>query len=215
MHYFFALQRSNLYHTQHRDVMSAQIPMRNLDRLPSFFQSGVIMKLIYTAMATALLAASPAAMATDEGGFYAGAGIGLFGVDEGNFDESDTGFKLFGGWMFNQYVGGEVEYIDGGTVGDNNFGIDSTGINASLKGNFPISEQFDVFGKVGYYFWDADIDLTGNSGQEANESGSDLSWGLGAGYNFTDNISIVAEWQWFQIEEADADFMSASFVWKF
>ena len=69
------------------------------------------MKLIYTAMATALLAASPAAMATDEGGFYAGAGIGLFGVDEGNFDESDTGFKLFGGWMFNQYVGGEVEYI--------------------------------------------------------------------------------------------------------
>ncbi len=173
------------------------------------------MKLIYTAMATALLAASPAAMATDEGGFYAGAGIGLFGVDEGNFDESDTGFKLFGGWMFNQYVGGEVEYIDGGTVGDSNFGIDSTGINASLKGNFPISEQFDVFGKVGYYFWDADIDLTGDSGQEANESGSDLSWGLGAGYNFTDNISIVAEWQWFQIEEADADFMSASFVWKF
>ena len=35
---FFALQRSNLYHAQHRDGMAAQIPMRNLDRLPSFFQ---------------------------------------------------------------------------------------------------------------------------------------------------------------------------------
>ena len=136
-------------------------------------------------------------------------------MDEGSCDESDTGFKLFGGWMFNQYVGGEVEYIDGGTVGDNSFGIDSTGINASLKGNWHVNQNFDLFGKVGYYFWDADIDLSGNSGQEANESGSDLSWGLGAGYNITDNISVVAEWQWFQIEEADADFMSANFVGKF
>ena len=171
-------------------------------------------RVLLAAMAGALFAATPA-FAADDGGFYVGASIGQFGVDESGFSESDTSFKLFGGWMYNQFVGGAVEYIDGGTVGDNNFGIDSTGINASLKGNFPISEQFDVFGKVGYYFWDADIDLTGDSGQEGNESGSDLSWGLGAGYNFTDNISIVAEWQWFQIEEADADFMSASFVWKF
>ena len=173
------------------------------------------MKRIYAAIATALLAASPAAMATDEGGFYAGAGIGLFGVEERNFDESDTSFKLLGGWMFNQYVGGEVEYIDGGTVGDKDIGVDSTGLNVSLKGNLPVNEAFDVFGKVGYFFWDADIDLSGDSGQEENSSGSDLSWGLGAGWNITDNISVVAEWQWFQIEEADADLMSASFVWKF
>ena len=39
--------------------------------------------------------------------------------------------------MFNQYVGGVCEYIDGGTVGDNNFGVDSTDINASLRGNWP------------------------------------------------------------------------------
>ena len=72
--------------------------------------------------------------------------------------------------MFNQFVGGELEYIDGGTVRDGAFGIDSTGLNASLKGNWPITEQFDVFGKVGYYFWDADIDFSGNSGQEATRA---------------------------------------------
>lgn len=86
---------------------------------------------------------------------------------------------------------------------------------AALKGNWPVNQNFDLFGKVGYYFWDADIDLSGDSGQVRNSSGSDLSWGLGAGYNFTDNISIVAEWRWFQSEEADADMMSASVVWKF
>ena len=63
--------------------------------------------------------------------------------------------------MFNQYIGGEVEYIDGGTVRDGDFGVDSTGINLSLKGNWPVTEQFDVFGKVGYYFWDADLDFAG------------------------------------------------------
>ena len=94
-------------------------------------------------------------------------------------------------------------------------GIDSTGVNASLKGNWPITEQFDVFGKVGYYFWDADIDLEGNSGQEENSSGSDLSWGIGAGYNFTDNFSITTEYQWFQIEEADAEMWTGNLVWKF
>jgi OOP family OmpA-OmpF porin len=175
---------------------------------------GVIMKLVYAAVAATLLVASPV-MAADDGGFYVGAGIGIFGVEEGSFDESDTGFKLFGGWMFNQYVGGELEYIDGGTVGDSDLGVDSTGINLALKGNWPVTEQFDVFGKVGYFFWDADIDLTGDSGQEQNESGSDLSWGIGAGYDFTPNFGVIAEWQWFQIEEADADMMSASVVWKF
>jgi OOP family OmpA-OmpF porin len=172
------------------------------------------MKLIYAAVAATLLASAPA-MAAEDGGFYVGAGIGQFSVNEGGFDESDTGYKLFGGWMFNQYVGGELEYIDGGTVGDNNFGIDTTAFNVSVKGNWPVTEQFDVYGKVGYFFWDADIDDSGDSGQERNESGSDLSWGLGAGYDFTDNFGVVAEWQWFQIEEADAEMLSAGVVWKF
>jgi OOP family OmpA-OmpF porin len=173
------------------------------------------MKLIYTAVATALLAASPAAMSADDGGFYVGAGIGQFGVDEGGFSESDTGYKLFGGWMFNQYIGGEAEYIDGGTVEDSGFGIDTTAFNLSVKGNWPVTEQFDVYGKVGYFFWDADVDLFGDSSQEKNESGSDLSWGIGAGYDFTDNFGVVGEWQWFQIEEADADMWSVGLVWKF
>jgi OOP family OmpA-OmpF porin len=172
------------------------------------------MKLIPAVIAATLLAASPA-MAADGGGFYAGAGIGIFGVDEGSFDESDTGFKLFGGWMFNPYVGGELEYIDGGTVSQGDFGVDSTAVNASLKGNWPVTGQFDVFGKVGYYFWDGDLDFEGNSGQERNASGSDLSWGIGAGYNFTDNLSVTTEYQWFQIEEADAEMWTGNLVWKF
>ena len=172
------------------------------------------MKVLSAAIATAIFATSPA-MAADEGGFYIGAGLGDFSVDEGGFSESDTSFKLLGGWMFNDYIGGELEYIDGGTVGEGDFGIDSTGVNVSVKGNWPVIEQFDVFAKLGYYFWDADIDFEGDSGQEDNESGSDVSWGIGAGWDFTDNFGVIAEYQWFTIEEADAELLSVSVLWKF
>ena len=91
-------------------------------------------KVLLAAMAGALFAATPA-FAADDGGFYVGASIGQFGVDESGFSESDTSFKLFGGWMYNQFIGGDLEYIDGGTVRDGDFGIDSTGINVSIKGN--------------------------------------------------------------------------------
>jgi predicted porin len=93
--------------------------------------------------------------------------------------------------------------------------IDPTGINLSVKGNWPVTEQFDVFAKVGYFFWDADIDSAGDGGQEASESGSDISWDIGAGYDFTDNLGVIAEYQWFKVEDADASMYSASVVWKF
>jgi OOP family OmpA-OmpF porin len=171
-------------------------------------------RVLFAALASALFATAPV-FAADDGGFYVGASIGQFGVDETGFSESDTSFKLFGGWMLNPFVGADIEYIDGGTVGEGDFGIDSTGINLSIKGNWPVSEQFDLFAKVGYYFWDADIDVTGDSGQEFNESGSDVSWGIGAGWNFTENLGLVAEYQWFTVEEADSTLWSGGIVWKF
>ena len=43
------------------------------------------MKLILAAVATTLLAAAPA-MAADDGGFYVGAGLGIFSVDGTGFE---------------------------------------------------------------------------------------------------------------------------------
>lgn len=48
-----------------------------------------------------------------------------------------------------------------------------------------------------------------------NASGSDLSWGIGAGDHFTDNLSVTTEYQWFQIEEADAEMWTGNVAWKF
>jgi hypothetical protein len=74
----------------------------------------MIMKFVFTAVASALLLSATPAMAADGTGFYVGAGVGSMGVDVGEFSGDDTSFKIFGGWDFNQFLGGELEYIDGG-----------------------------------------------------------------------------------------------------
>jgi opacity protein-like surface antigen len=169
-------------------------------------------KFLFAMLAGMTMAATPA-LAADDGGFYVGAGIGQFGVDVGGFSGDDTGFKLFGGWMFLPVLGVELEYIDGGTAEDRGVEIDVSGFNTSLRAAYAW-DAFNVFGKLGMIFWDADFSIPGEG--SASDSGEDFSWGIGAGYDFTDNFGATLEYQGFEIEDTDTvDMISANVVWKF
>lgn len=194
------------------------------------------MRFIFAFVASALLASAPA-FAADDAGFYVGAGIGdgsvTVDIDEASdFDGSDTAFKVFGGYKFMKYVGVELEYVDGGDAEDQwresfegvteelKVTIGFSGFNASAVGFLPIGEKFSVFGKVGFMMWDADLrarySFDGFSDSESDsESGTDFSWGVGAGFDFTDNLGVRVEYQAFEIEDADADLFSGSVVWMF
>lgn len=170
------------------------------------------MKKLVFAAAAALCLATPV-LAADDGGIYVGAGVGSMGVDLGGFSGDDVGFKVLGGWMFNPYIGAELEYIDGGTAEDRGFEIDISGFNASLRGAYPFSDQFSVFAKVGMMFWEADVTSFEVSG---TDDGEDVSWGVGLGFDFTDNLGATVEYQGFEIEDTDTvDLISAALVWKF
>src|SRR5687767_1795706 len=51
---------------------------------------------------------------------YLGAGLAELSVDDEDFgyEESDNGFKIFGGYEFNEYFAAELTYIGGATVID-------------------------------------------------------------------------------------------------
>lgn len=199
------------------------------------------MRFIIAFVASTLLAASPA-FAAEDSGFYVGAGLGQASVEVDlgsglpDFDGSDTAFKIFGGWKFMKYFAVELEYIDGGEADDTFRGSDGglsveekvtigfTGFNGSVLGILPIGEQFNVFAKVGMLLWDAD--LTGrvsacfegvceSDTERDSESDSDFSWGLGAGFDFTENLGVQVEYQVFELSDADADLISGSVVWRF
>ena len=112
-------------------------------------------RLFVAAVAGTMFAATPV-LAAGDGGPYVGAGVGSYGVDVGAFSGDDTGYKVFAGWMFSPFIGGELEYIDGGSAEEFGAGLDMTGFNASLKAVYPI-DQFSLFAKAGLYMWDADV----------------------------------------------------------
>jgi OOP family OmpA-OmpF porin len=200
------------------------------------------MRRITWAAALALGLITAPALAADDQGFYAGAGAGLFGVEVSefetglDFDADDTGFRLFGGWQFNEYFGVEAGYGDGGTASETigdlaTFGIeadvdiDVSGFDILLTGTLPFSDTFYGYAKAGMFFWDADIAATlreddGLGGvivtqDSASESGDDLAYGVGLGMDFSENFGVRLEYMIYDVSDADADFLSANVLMRF
>lgn len=190
------------------------------------------MSKVTWAVAMALGLISMPALAADGQGFYAGAGVGQLGVDFSgdidtspiSFDDSDTAFRIFGGWQFNDNFGLEAGYVDGGTASetlviegtDVDFDIDVTGIDLMLRGVLPVGESFFAFAQAGVIFWDADFKASALGVSESDsDSGEDLVYGAGIGFNLGDNAGVRVEYMIYDISEADVDSILASIFWKF
>jgi len=145
-------------------------------------------------LTTLLLLAPVTAFAGADSGFYLGAGLGDSTIKANGFDESDTGYKIFGGYNigFIPLVDFAVEasYVDFGTPED------VTGLNAYGLAGLSFG-PFGVFAKLGSMRWDAN-----------NDSGTDPAYGIGARIALG-SLSIRAEYEEFDVDQVD-DFSMAS-----
>jgi OmpA-OmpF porin, OOP family len=146
-------------------------------------------------------------------------------ITSGLVDGKDTAFKLFSGYMFNRHLGVESAYVNLGEVsysgefsGDLVTGgkVEVTGFNIAALGSYPVTEQFSVFGKIGLFIWEwTASDTTAGLPFSTKDDGTDISFGLGVGYNFTRNLGVRAEWERFKLDDVDADLLSIGIVWGF
>jgi OOP family OmpA-OmpF porin len=168
------------------------------------------------------------AQASAEPGFYLGGSVGnstleaddnfeLDGTDVSlDFDESDTAYKLFGGYMFNDYLGVELAYVDLGEPEDDfsadggeisvDLSAEFTGFTADVVGQLPLG-PVDLFAKVGLVSYDAELDISATDGVvtesgSLEDDGEELHYGLGATLNFG-NFGIRAEYEMFDIGDID------------
>lgn len=157
-----------------------------------------MIKSIAAAVAGVMVLASSPALAQ---GLYAGGSVGLSSmeVDANGFDGSDVGFKIFGGYRFNDYIAVEAFYTDFGEPNDGPLGIDAYALGIAGVGILPLAERFELFGKVGVAAWDADF--TGPGG--FSDDGTDLVLGAGVTYKFSPQFSGRVELEYYDIE-ADA-----------
>jgi len=148
--------------------------------------------LILCAMMPASVWAAQGDLPTKTSAPYIGVGVGYNTIDAGDgdvtIDGETTGYRLFGGYRFAQIplpfnidLGVEVGYVDLGEINDFTFGsdliVELTGFFATSIVYLPISRHLDVFGKAGVYRWDGTV--TADNTEIADESGTDLSLGLG------------------------------------
>ncbi|HKQ15691.1 MAG TPA: outer membrane beta-barrel protein [Steroidobacteraceae bacterium] len=183
---------------------------------------------------------SAAADEPDTSGFYIGAGLGQFDVKidslEGvgdvleDLDADDSAWKLMLGWRFNPYIALEADYID---LGAPNGNFDATGSSGKYKvefagvatyviGSIPIG-IFELSGKLGYYWHDADLrvnfDNAGpNNGNVFNGSSSAeaVTYGVGAGVTFFEHLNTKIEYEFFDIDDVDDAYaLWLTAAWRF
>jgi OOP family OmpA-OmpF porin len=169
-----------------------------------------MIKRITIASLAVLGLSAGSAFAADGVGRYTGIGVGEVAVKIGdaNFDESDLGYKFFGGYMFTKNFGLELAYFDGATAekrsGALRLEVAPSGFTIEGIAKIPLGQAFAVFGKVGIGFYDAYI----SGFTYGSESGSELIYGAGASVNLGKKFEIRAEWEQlaFDVRNSDGDF---------
>ena len=186
-------------------------------------------RLGLSALAALALTVTTAARADMAPGFYVGAGIGTTEVSEESIeeftaDDSDNGFKIFGGYSFNEFFAVEASYFDlgqaSGTIedpffGDFDFEVGVSGLSGAVVGRIPAGEMFSVFGKIGFAQYDLDFDVTidGESGSDS-ESESDMIYGGGIGLGIG-AFELRAEYEVLNVEDGDVNMISVSGLYRF
>ena len=160
----------------------------------------------------AFLAPVAAAQAQDRG-FYLGGALGQSKFKEwcdtgGSTtatlpacDDTDTTWKILGGYRFNRYIAAEATYIDWGEVSataritatGRTIDVAASQVSYGLAavGTLPLGQRFELFGKAGFVNTEQDT----TSATTVTRDETELHYGVGVKYAFTRNWALRGEWE--------------------
>jgi len=184
-------------------------------------------------------------------GFYLGLGYGQTETDTGitgvgsggTLDEDDKNYKVFAGYQINDLVAVEGFWMkdiesslsgpvgtaftnpDGSSdsiaAGDSPIVSNVDAYGVSLVGNVSVSEKLKLLGKLGYYNWDYTLTGGGVHAVAYDDDGWDPMYGIGAQYDFADNLSLRAEYEIYDADwtkdkiETKFDLLSVGLMYRF
>jgi len=169
-------------------------------------------RILYICLAGPFLAIPTAAIAGADSGLYIGIGAGDASVKNGDFDASDSAYKIFGGYNIGFIplidIAVEASYVDFGNPSTSDGNVDVSGLNAFGLAGLSFG-PFGVFAKAGVISWDVDS----NFGSSSSDSGTDPAYGLGARFALG-SFSVRAEYEVYDLD-IDLNMVSVSGVYTF
>lgn len=157
-----------------------------------------------------------------EQGLYMGVGVGVYtlDIDDTGFDDKATVAKGIAGLRLSDNLAIEVDYQKLFTVEDDILGveaeIDADAWTVSLRPILPISDFVDLYGKVGYTWYDieARASILGGPSISDGDSDSSFSWGGGVDLNFG-NVSLRGEVTRIEVDDADLNLVTVGVLVRF
>lgn len=143
---------------------------------------------------------------------YLGFSYGSVDYDTPTFDKPN-GYSLFGGYKYTENFSLELAYAD---FGDSKDGIAPvwtlSGTTIGLGGRYliPVNEAFNFAVGLGIHSWDVSLDEAGY-GELGSDSGTDLYYGIGAAYSFTEKFSLGLDHNVYTTEDADLSMTALRF----
>ena len=142
----------------------------------------------------------------------------------------ENSVSLFGGYRTTENFSLQLEYQD-----DLSFGIDdmfagsslwfpetgeqdfeSNGLFLSGISSYPINDHGVLYMKGGLFNWEVDSNYYENSSDYLGQArGTDVFYGFGANYDLNARFGVSAEWERYQMEKSDIDYLSTRLKFKF
>ncbi len=132
--------------------------------------------------------------------YYIGLSVGGADVEASQFDDTDVGFRVFGGYQMTPHWGFELGYVNFGEMSDG-VDVEIDGFEFSGTGTWEIAPKWDVFGRLGVLYWDDDT-LPAGSPLD-NDNGEAFAAAVGARWQFSKQLSARAEFAGYDIEDTD------------
>jgi OOP family OmpA-OmpF porin len=169
-------------------------------------------KVLAAMLGAAAMTLSAGAMAQQaDTGWYVGASIGQADLDI----DKDTAWKVSAGYQLNRNLAVEIGYTNLGEVSEGvgplSAEAEATAWEVIGVGKLPMANNFSVYGLVGIAMAKVEGRILG---VPFDDDSTELTFGVGAQYDFSRNMGVRAQWQRYGADE-DIDVISLGVVIKF
>jgi opacity protein-like surface antigen len=151
-------------------------------------------------------------------------------------DDSRIGWKLNVGFDLTENVAIEAGYMDFNDVNvelnpvvsdpGNYFNTakkihpnSTEGFTVGSVYHYDLSDNFGLTGSIGLYNWEGDFNTQPLNGIQSistdADSGTDVYFGLGGGYQLAEDVTLKIEWEHYQLDDDDAQMWSIGVNYHF